>query len=59
MKNKSVICRKCGEIDRPTKQNVGTYTIMICEDCADQTGHASLCRKCCPSGHETHFKENE
>ena len=52
-----VRCQKCGKLDKSDKTKmphvVGTKTIMVCPDCADDNGKASFCRDCCPTGHAT------
>jgi hypothetical protein len=52
-KSKPVICVKCGVVDKTTKAHVGTNNTMRCVDCADNTGRARQCRKCCPTNHGT------
>ncbi len=50
-------CERCGAIDTDT-YSVGTSVEMLCRDCSDPSpgegGYATLCRKCCPTGHGTH-----
>lgn len=61
---KYLICSKCGIGDLPTKGNPGTSTLMRCPDCDEHSkteckekckpGYATMCRACCPTGHQTH-----
>lgn len=62
MANKRYIrCAKCGRTDAPTKTNVGTSTLMRCPDCreSETVPYASMCRECCPTGHQTHGEARE
>ena len=52
-RTKALTCRKCSTIDTSKRGHTGTATSMRCPDCADETGLATLCRHCCPTGHET------
>ncbi len=60
MKTHWLKCERCGAVDTDT-YHAGTAVEMLCRDCADPcrtassvTGYATLCRKCCPTGHGTH-----
>lgn len=59
MNTRYIRCAKCGRADLPTKTQPGTSTTMRCPDCCEPIGteydrHATMCRECCPTGHQTH-----
>jgi len=55
MKRCWLICLKCGTVDVSKYAHAGTQTSMRCEDCSTEqsVGHATLCRRCCPTEHGT------
>lgn len=60
-KKQFVKCVKCGTVDDGKgKSHRGTSTKMICEWCGDvDTGIATMCRHCCPTGHGTREERGE
>jgi len=52
-----VKCVGCGTTDRTDDRHTGTAIEMLCVDCGAAHGgrkYATMCRKCCPTGHGTH-----
>lgn len=51
----AVQCAVCGKIDDGAENPPGTSIRMQCNECEDESGRASRCRVCCPTGHGTRF----